>query len=65
MGIILSYIYCNICSTCNGSGKYPSYRECYDCRGTGFEYSVRRGFRNTVIPYPPSKINGKILDKYN
>ena len=39
MGKILSTIVDNICNTCDGSGKYPSYRDCFDCYGTGYIYS--------------------------
>jgi DnaJ-class molecular chaperone len=43
MGIILSTVIDNKCITCDGKGKYPSYRNCYECHGTGYYYCpVRR-----------------------
>lgn len=45
MGIVLSTIVNNKCTTCDGTGKYPSYRNCYDCHGTGYIYSVYGSFR--------------------
>jgi DnaJ-class molecular chaperone len=44
MGAFLSTVIDNKCNTCNGSGKYPSYRDCYDCYGTGNIYSFQGAF---------------------
>ena len=42
MGIILSTVKDNNRVCCLGTGKYPSYRYCYDCHGTGRYYSLTR-----------------------
>lgn len=44
MGIILSKVIDNVCGTCDGLGKYPMYRTCYVCHGTGYIYSVQGTF---------------------
>jgi len=44
MGIIISNVIDNMCTTCDGIGKYPSYRTCYDCHGTGYYYSIKGSF---------------------
>ena len=46
MGIFISLVVDNICDCCNGTGKYPSYRKCYECHGTGEYYSFRKMFLN-------------------
>lgn len=56
MGIILSTVIDNKCITCDGKGKYPSYRNCYECHGTGYYYCpVRRVY----------EIKEKLYNKYS
>lgn len=42
--MVLSRMIDNMCTTCDGLGKYPMYRTCYDCHGTGYYYSVKGTF---------------------
>jgi len=57
MGMILSTVIDNKCLVCGGTGKYPSYRNCYECHGTGYIYSTTGTFINmytklkNVVPY--------------
>ena len=44
MGIVISTVVDNICTKCDGTGKYPSYITCYSCHGTGYYYSVQGSF---------------------
>jgi len=56
MGIPLSTIEC---IACEGSGKYPSYRECYTCYGTGYQHSVKG-----EIMYVYSLVKRKLIKIY-
>jgi len=49
MGLVLSIFYTNQCETCNGTGKYPAYRECTHCRGIGELYSVRKIIKQLFV----------------
>ena len=42
MGKIISSLSSGECLVCEGCGKYPSYRTCYSCNGSGYihEYSI-------------------------
>jgi RecJ-like exonuclease len=44
MGKVLSTVVDNICIACEGTGRYPSFRYCYHCHGTGYIYSVYGNF---------------------
>lgn len=44
--MVLSSMIDNMCTTCDGLGKYPMYRDCYECHGTGYIYSLQGTFIN-------------------
>lgn len=48
MGNVISMVIDNKCITCNGVGKYPSYRRCYVCYGTGYYYSIIGSIGNVL-----------------
>ena len=62
MGMILSRFGDNNCSTCDGIGKYPSYRDCYECHGTGRHYSIIRAFYSTKGAIQESYINYRLKE---
>ena len=41
MGLLLSTVVENICVACRGTGKYPAYRQCENCHGSGYCFSIR------------------------
>jgi len=49
MGLILSKIIDNECKCCGGTGKYPSYKFCDYCYGTGQIYTLRSGISEILI----------------
>lgn len=48
MGMVLSLVIDNRCTTCDGIGSYPSYRGCYECHGTGYYYSIKRSILEAI-----------------
>ena len=49
MGLIISKIIDNECKCCGGTGKYPSYKYCDDCYGTGQIYTIQGTISNILI----------------
>ena len=60
MGIIISKIVDNKCVCCEGKGKYPIYRTCYLCQGTGYKYSIRRSIYNSTESVQDRYVNYKL-----
>ena len=59
MGMVLSTMIDNMCDTCDGLGKYPIYRTCYNCHGTGYYYSVQGTFIDVYEKMKNVSFSGK------